>query len=73
MLLDLIGAYNRYYNTPADVLKDWNDNKDFEIVGSGGTKINCEDAENESKTKDLILRFNYGKTKTFSVKLRKQS
>jgi hypothetical protein len=37
------GAYGRTYKSKAVIVKDWNDNKDFQI--DGGPVINKQDAE----------------------------
>ena len=51
------GAYGRTYTSKAAVLKDWNDNKDFQIVG--GPMINKADAENFGVPEgQLSVRYN---------------
>lgn len=53
--ITVIGAYGRTYRSQAEVLKDWNANKDFKIVG--GPYLSKSDVE-DSHTR-VIVR--YGK------------
>ena len=41
----IVPAYGKVYNTEEEVLKDWNDNVDFKVMGRG-PYINKEDFQN---------------------------
>lgn len=53
-------AYGRDYKSKAEVLKDWNANKDFRIasVERGGTYINKEDASKLVNSPKIFIRYN---------------
>lgn len=57
--MHLVPAYGRDYKTRAEVLKDWNENKDFTIsdVSQGrwnGSYINKEQCEEQT---DVVVRY----------------
>jgi hypothetical protein len=69
--LFIAGAYGRTYNSKKAIWQDWNDGKDFQIVGYGphmGRYINKEDAERGGLA---CLHVRYGKNlaKSASINL----
>lgn len=42
--LILVPSYGKKYESEAEVLKDWEANRDFDIRGTVGTKVNKSDA-----------------------------
>ncbi len=64
--LILVGAYNRMYSNEADLLKDWQDGKDFKVLS--GPYCSIRDIE-ELKTKfyRIIISYDFGR-QTYTVK-----
>ena len=55
--IEVIGAYNRTYNSQAAVRKDWNADLDFRISG-GGPYVNKADATRDGLK--VIVRYGSG-------------
>ena len=64
--LILVGAYNRMYSNEADLLKDWQDGKDFKVLS--GPYCSIRDIE-ELKTKfyRIIISYDLGR-QAYTVK-----
>lgn len=56
-MLEVKAAYGREYKTQAEIKKDWNDNKDFQIFN--GPYVNKQDIERYSPNESVVVR--YGK------------